>query len=58
VLDAIEATDGWVTNRVTADETLRIKGYLVVRRKGLDTRWADRGNVTAVCRAVAVEMVA
>ena len=168
VLDAIEATDGWVTNRVTpgkiilgelgdiesgvrqlirdrplevaevalpsghavlvptADETLRIKGYLVVRRnqvrdyidvaalsdrcgiphaahvlghlddyysdqrsagaegvatqlarqladprpadartikqlrdyKGLDTRWADGGNVTAVCRAVAVEMVA
>jgi hypothetical protein len=168
VLDAIEATDGWVTNRVTpgkiilgelgdiesgvrqlirnrplevaeitlpsghalrvptADETLRIKGYLVVRRnqvrdyidvaalsdrcgishaadvlghlddyyadqrgaeaagvatqlarqladprpadartikqlrdyKGLDTQWADWGNVTAVCRAVAVEMVA
>jgi hypothetical protein len=26
--------------------------------KGLDTRWADWGNVTAVCRAVAVEMVA
>lgn len=168
VLDAIEATGGWVTNRVTpgkiilgelgdiesgvrqlirnrplevaeitlpsghaprvptADETLRIKGYLVVRRnqvrdyidvaalsdrcgishaadvlghlddyysdqrsaeaagvatqlarqladprpadartikqlrdyKGLDTQWADWGNVTAVCRAVAVEMVA
>ena len=25
--------------------------------KGLDNRWADWGNVTAVCRAVAVEMV-
>ncbi|MCW2905798.1 MAG: hypothetical protein JWL68_587 [Actinomycetia bacterium] len=168
VLDAIEATDGWVTNRVTpgkiilrelgdiesgvrqlirnrplevaevalpsghvlrvptADETLRIKGYLVVRRnhirdyidvaalsdrcgishaadvlrhiddyysdqrgaenegvatqlarqladprpadartikqlrsyKDLDARWADWGNVTAVCRSLAVEMVA
>jgi hypothetical protein len=168
VLDAIEATDGWVTNRVTpgkiilgelgdiesgvrqlirnrplevaevalpsghvlrvptADETLRIKGYLVVRRnqvrdyidvaalsdrcgiihaadvlgrlddyysdqrgaeaagvatqlarqladprpadtrtikqlrdyKDLDPRWTDWGNVTAICRAVAVEMVA
>jgi len=54
VLEAIEATDGWVTNRVTPgkiilgelvelpsghvlrvptpDETLRIKGYLIVRR--------------------------
>src|ERR1039458_9784816 len=168
VLDAIEATDGWVTNRVTAgkiilgqlgdiesgvrqlirnrplevtevalpsghvlrvptaDETLRIKAYLVVRRnqvrdyidvaalsdrcgishaadvlrhiddyysdqrgleaegvatqlvrqladprpadtqtikqlrdyKGLDARWADWGNVTAICRSVAVEMLA
>ena len=167
VLEAIEATDGWVTNRVTPgkiilgelgdiesgvrqlirnrplevtevtlpsghvlrvltpDETLRIKGYLVVRRnqvrdyldvaalsdryeishsadvlghidayysdqrghgaegvatqlarqladprpadtrtilqlgqyKGLDARWTDWGNVTEVCRSVAVEMV-
>ena len=167
VLEAIEATDGWVTNRVTPgkiilgelgdiesgvrqlirnrplevtevslpsgqvlrvptpDETLRIKGYLIVRRnqvrdyldvaalsdrygithaadalrnidvyysdqrvpesagvatqlarqladpkpadartirqlgryKGLDARWADWGNVTAVCRSLAVEMV-
>ena len=167
VLEAIEATDGWVTNRVTPgkiilgelgdiesgvrqlirnkplevtevtlpsghvlrvptpDETLRIKGYLVVRRnqvrdyldvaalsdrygiphsadvlghvdayysdqrgpeaegvatqlarqladprpadartihqlsqyKGLDSRWTDWGNVTEVCRSVAVEMV-
>jgi hypothetical protein len=167
VLDAIEATDGWVTNRVTPgkiilgelggiesgvrqlirnrplevtevtlpsghvlraptpDETLRLKGYLVVRRnqvrdyldvaalsdrygishsadvlahidvyysdqrgpesagvatqlarqladprpadvrtirqlgqyKDLDARWADWGNVTDVCRRVAVEMV-
>jgi hypothetical protein len=166
VLEAIEATDGWVTNQVTPgkiilgelgdiesgvrqlirklplevtevalpsgqllrvptpDETLRIKGYLVVRRnqvrdyldvaalsdrfgipraadvlthidayyadqrgpgaqgvatqiarqlaaprpadartirqlgqyKDLDARWADWGNVTAVCRSVAVEM--
>src|SRR6202451_2986519 len=167
VLEAIEATDGWVTNRVTPgkiilgelgdiesgvrqlirngpleitevslpsghvlrvptpDETLRIKGYLVVRRnqvrdyldvaalsdrygishsadvlghidayysdqrgaesagvatqlarqladpkpadartirqldryKGLDERWTDWGNVTDVCRLLAVEMV-
>jgi len=167
VLEAIEATDGWVTNRVTPgkvilgelgdiesgvrqlirnrplevtevtlpsghalrvptpDETLRIKGYLIVRRnqvrdyldvaalsdrygishsadvlghidayysdqrgpeaegvatqlarqladprpadartiqqldqyKGLDARWTDWGNVTDVCRCVAVEMV-
>jgi hypothetical protein len=167
VLEAIEATDGWVTNRVTpgkiilgelgdiesgirqlirnkplevtevtlpsghvlrvptSDETLRIKGYLVVRRnqvrdyldvaalsdrygiphsadvlghidlyysdqrgpesegvatqlarqladprpadartirqlgqyKDLDVRWTDWGNVTEVCRCVAVEMV-
>ena len=167
VLEAIEATDGWVTNRVTPgkiilgelgdiesgvrqlirnkplevtevtlpsghvlrvptpDETLRIKGYLVVRRnqvrdyldvaalsdryriphsadvlghidvyysdqrgpesegvatqlarqladprpadartirqlgqyKDLDVRWTDWGNVTDVCRCVAVEMV-
>lgn len=167
VLGAIEATDGWVTNRVTPgkiilgelgdiesgvrqlvrsrplevtevtlpsghvlrvptpDETLRIKGYLVVRRnqvrdyldvaalsdrygishsadvlghidayysdqrgpgpqgvatqlarqladprpadtrtiqqlgqyKGLDARWTDWGNVTEVCRCVALEMV-
>jgi hypothetical protein len=167
VLEAIEATDGWVTNRVspgkiilgelggiesgvrqlirsrplevaevslpsghvlrvpTPDETLRIKGYLIVRRnqvrdyldvaalsdkygighaadvlghidayysdqrgpgpegvasqlarqladpkpadartigqlgryKGLDARWADWGNVTGVCRSLAVEMV-
>jgi hypothetical protein len=167
VLEAIEATDGWVTNRVTPgkiilgelgdiesgvrqlirnrplevtevtlpsghvlrvptpDETLRIKGYLVVRRnqvrdyldvaalsdrygiphsadvlahidlyysdqrgpesegvatqlarqladprpadvrtiqqlgqyKNLDPYWADWGNVTEVCRSVAVEMV-
>jgi hypothetical protein len=167
VLEAIEATDGWVTNRVapgkiilgelggiesgvrqlirkkplevveitlpsgqtlrvpTPEETLRIKGYLVVRRnqvrdyidvaalcdrigirhaaevlgdidrfysdqrppgslgvatqlarqladpqpadsrtvkqlrlyKELDSRWADWQNVTAVCRAVATEMV-
>jgi hypothetical protein len=167
VLEAIEATDGWVTNRVTPgkiilgelgdiesgvrqlirnrpleitevelpsghmlrvptpDETLRIKGYLIVRRnqvrdyldvaalsdrygiahaadvlghidtyysdqrgpeseavatqlarqladprpadartigqlgryKGLDARWTDWGNVTDVCRALAVEMV-
>lgn len=167
VLGAIEATDGWVTNRVTPgklilgelgdiesgvrqlirnrplevtevtlpsghvlrvptpDETLRIKGYLIVRRnqvrdylhvaalsdrygishsadvlghidayysdqrgpgpegvatqlarqlayprpadtrtiqqlgqyKGLDARWTDWGNVTEVCRCVAVEMV-
>src|SRR6266851_5357926 len=167
VLEAIEATDGWVTNRVTPgkvilgelgdiesgvrqlirnrpleltevtlpsghalrvptpDETLRIKGYLVVRRnqvrdyldvaalsdrygishsadvlghidayysdqrgpepegvatqlarqlaaprpadartiqqlgqyKDLDVRWTDWGNVTEVCRSVAVEMV-
>lgn len=166
VLEAIEATDGWVTNRVTPgkiilgelgdiesgvrqlirnrplevaevtlpsgqvlrvptpDETLRIKGYLIVRRnqvrdyldvaalsdkygithaadvlrhidayytdqrgpgpegvatqlarqladpkpadartitqlgryKGLDARWADWGNVTSVCRLLAVEM--
>ncbi len=166
VLEAIEATDGWVTNRVTPgkiilgdlgdiesgvrqlirsrplevtevslpsghvlrvptpDETLRIKGYLIVRRnqardyldvaaladrygiahaadvfrhidayysdqrgpgpegvatqlarqladpkpadartlgqlgryKGLDARWADWGNVTGVCRSLAVEM--
>ena len=167
VLESIEATDGWVTNRVspgkiilgelggiesgvrqlirtrplevaevslpsgqvlrvpTPDETLRIKGYLIVRRnqvrdyldvaalsdkygighaadvlghidayysdqrgpgpegvasqlarqladpkpadartigqlgryKGLDARWADWGNVTGVCRSLAVEMV-
>lgn len=167
VLEAIETTDGWVTNRVTPgkiilgelgdiesgvrqlirnrplevtevtlpsghalrvptpDETLRIKGYLVVRRnqvrdyldvaalsdrygiphsadvlghidayysdqrgpgpdgvatqlarqlanprpadartiqqlgqyKGLDPRWTDWGNVTEVCRCVALEMV-
>ncbi len=167
VLEAIEATDGWVTNRVTPgkiilgelgdiesgvrqlirnsplevtevtlpsghvlrvptpDETLRIKGYLIVRRnqvrdyldvaalsdrygishsadvlghidayysdqrgpgpegvatqlarqladprpadtrtiqqlgqyKGLDARWTDWGNVTEVCRSVALEMV-
>jgi hypothetical protein len=167
VLEAIEATDGWVTNRVTPgriilgelgdiesgvrqfirnkplevtkvtlpsghvlrvptpDETLRIKGYLIVRRnqvrdyldvaalsdrhgiphsadvlghidayysdqrgpesegvatqlarqladprpadartvqqlgqyKDLDLRWTDWGNVTDVCRRVAVEMV-
>ena len=167
VLEAVEATDGWVTNRVspgkiilgelggiesgvrqlirtrplevaevslpsgqvlrvpTPDETLRIKGYLIVRRnqvrdyldvaalsdkygiahaadvlghiddyysdqrgpgpegvasqlarqladpkpadartigqlgryKGLDARWADWGNVTGVCRSLAVEMV-
>lgn len=167
VLEAIEATDGWVTNRVTPgkiilgelgdiesgvrqlirnrplevtevtlpsghvlrvptpDETLRIKGYLIVRRnqvrdyldvaalsdrygishsadvlghidtyysdqrgpgpegiatqlarqladprpadartieqldqyKGLDKRWTDWGNVTEVCRSVALEMV-
>jgi hypothetical protein len=167
VLEAIEATDGWVTNRVTPgriilgelgdiesgvrqlirnkplevtkvtlpsghvlrvptpDETLRIKGYLIVRRnqvrdyldvaalsdrhgiphsadvlghidayysdqrgpesegvatqlarqladprpadartvqqlgqyKDLDVRWTDWGNVTDVCRRVAVEMV-
>ena len=167
VLEAIEATDGWVTNRVTPgkiilgelgdiesgvrqlirnkplevtevtlpsghvlrvptpDETLRIKGYLIVRRnqvrdyidvaalserygirhsadvlghvdvyysdqrgpesegvatqlarqladprpadavtiqqlgqyKDLDVRWIDWGNVTDVCRRVAVEMV-
>ena len=167
VLGAIEATDGWVTNRVTPgkiilgelgdiesgvrqlirsrplevtevtlpsghvlrvptpDEILRIKGYLVVRRnqvrdyldvaalsdrygishsadvlghidayysdqrgpgpqgvatqlarqladprpadtrtiqqlgqyKGLDARWTDWGNVTEVCRCVALEMV-
>lgn len=167
VLEAIEATDGWVTNRVTPgriilgelgdiesgvrqlirnkplevtkvtlpsghalrvptpDETLRIKGYLIVRRnqvrdyldvaalsdrhgiphsanvlghidayysdqrgpesegvatqlarqladprpadartiqqlgqyKDLDMRWTDWGNVTDVCRRVAVEMV-
>jgi hypothetical protein len=167
VLEAIEATDGWVTNRVTPgkiilgelgeiesgvrqlirnrplevtevslpsgqvlrvptpDETLRIKGYLIVRRnqvrdyldvaaladrhgiahaadvlrhidayysdqrgpepegvatqlarqladpkpadartlgqlgqyKGLDARWTDWGNVTDVCRSLAVEMV-
>jgi len=167
VLEAIEATDGWVTNRVTLgkiilgelgdiesgvrqlirnrplevtevtlpsghvlrvptpDETLRIKGYLVVRRnqvrdyldvaalsdrygisrsadvlghidayysdqrgagpkgvatqlarqladprpadartteqldqyKGLDERWTAWGNVTEVCRSVALEMV-
>ncbi len=166
VLEAIEATDGWVTNRVTPgkiilgelgdiesgvrqlirnrplevaevslpsgqvlrvptpDETLRIKGYLIVRRnqvrdyldvaalsdkygiahagdvlrhidayytdqrgpgpegvatqlarqladpkpadartitqlgryKGLDARWAAWGNVTSVCRSLAVEM--
>ena len=166
VLEAIEATDGWVTNRVTPgkiilgelgdiesgvrqlirsrplevaevslpsgqvlrvptpDETLRIKGYLIVRRnqvrdyldvaalsdkygiahaadvlrridayytdqrgpgpegvatqlarqladpkpadariigqlgryKGLDARWADWGNVTGVCRSLALEM--
>jgi len=166
VLEAIEATDGWVTNRVTPgkiilgelgdiesgvrqlirsrplevaevslpsgqvlrvptpDETLRIKGYLIVRRnqvrdyldvtalsdkygighaadvlrhidayysdqrgpgpegvatqlarqladprpadtrtigqlgryKGLDARWVDWGNVTGVCRSLAVEM--
>ena len=167
VLEAIEATEGWVTNRVTPgkiilgelgdiesgvrqlirnrplevtevtlpsghvlrvptpDETLRIKGYLIVRRnqvrdyldvaalsdryglphsadvlghidayysdqrgagpegvatqlarqladprpadarsieqldqyKGLDERWTDWGNVTEVCRSVALEMV-
>src|SRR6202046_3319444 len=167
VLEAIEATDGWITNRVTPgkvilgelgeiesgvrqlirnvplevvevtlptgqalrvaspDETLRIKGYLIVRRnqvrdyldvsalsdrygiahaadvlrhidtyysdergseseavghqlarhladprpadartigqlgryKGLDARWTDWGNVTGVCRSLAVEMV-
>jgi len=167
VLEAIEATDGWVTNRVspgkiilgelgdiesgvrqlirsrplevtevslpsgqvlrvpTPDETLRIKGYLIVRRnqvrdyldvaalsdkygiahaadvlrhiddyysdqrgpgpegvasqlarqladpkpadartigqlgryKDLDARWADWGNVTGICRSLAVEMV-
>ncbi len=167
VLEAIEATDGWVTNRVTPgkiilgelgdiesgvrqlirnrpvevtevelpsghvlrvptpDETLRIKGYLMVRRnqvrdyldvaaladrygiahaadvlrdiddyysdqrgpelegvatqlarqladpkpadaratgqldryKGLDARWTNWGNVTGVCRSLAVEMV-
>ncbi len=167
VLEAIEATDGWVTNRVTPgkiilgelgdiesgvrqlirnrllevtevelpsghvlrvptpDETLRIKGYLIVRRnqvrdyldvaalsdrygiahaadvlrhidtyysdqrgpeseavatqlarqladprpadvrtigqlgryKGLDARWTDWGNVTDVCRSLAVEIV-
>ncbi|MFY9927565.1 MAG: hypothetical protein WAK82_06135 [Streptosporangiaceae bacterium] len=167
VLEAIEATDGWVTNRVTPgkiilgelgdiesgvrqlirnrplevtevslpsgqalrvptpDETLRIKGYLIVRRnqvrdyldvaaladsygiahaadvlrhvdayysdqrgpetegvatqlarqladpkpgdartvgqldrhKGLDARWTDWGDVTDVCRSLAVEMV-
>ena len=167
VLEAVEATDGWVTNRVspgkiilgelggiesgvrqlirtrplevaevslpsghvlrvpTPDETLRIKGYLIVRRnqvrdyldvaalsdkygiahaadvlrhiddyysdqrgpgpegvasqlarqladpkpadtrtigqlgryKGLDVRWTDWGNVTDVCRSLAVEMV-
>ena len=167
VLEAVEATDGWVTNRVspgkiilgelggiesgvrqlirtrplevaevslpsgqvlrvpTPDETLRIKGYLIVRRnqvrdyldvaalsdkygighaadvlghidayysdqrgpgpegvasqlarqladpkpadartigqlgryKDLDVRWADWGNVTGVCRSLAVEMV-
>lgn len=167
VLEAIEATDGWVTNRVTPgkiilgdlgdiesgirqlirnrplevtevtlpsgqvlrvptpDETLRIKGYLIVRRnqvrdyldvaaladrygiahaagvlrhidvyysdqrgpesqdvatqlarqlanprpadsrtiqqldryKGLDARWTNWGNVTSVCRSLAVEMV-
>jgi hypothetical protein len=167
VLEAIEATDGWVTNRVTPgkiilgelgdiesgvrqlirnrplevaevtlpsgqvlrvptpDETLRIKGYLTVRRnqvrdyidvaalsdrygiphsadvlghidayysdqrgpgpegvatqlarqladprpadvrtilqlgqyKGLDAPWTDWGNVTAICRSVALEMV-
>ncbi len=167
VLEAIEATDGWVTNRVTPgkiilgelgdiesgvrqlirnrplevaeaelpsghvlrvptpDETLRIKGYLIVRRnqvrdyldvaalsdrygiahaadvlrhidayysdqrgpesegvatqlarqladprpaaartiaqlgryKGLDARWTEWGNVTDVCRSLAVEMV-
>jgi hypothetical protein len=167
VLEAIEATDGWVTNRVSPgkiilgelgdiesgvrqlirsrplevtevslpsgqvlrvpspDETLRIKGYLIVRRnqvrdyldvaalsdkygiahaadvlrhiddyysdqrgpgpegvasqlarqladpkpadartigqldryKDLDARWADWGNVTGVCRLLAVEMV-
>ena len=168
VLEAIEATDGWVTNRVTPrkiilgelgdiesgvrqlirnrllevtevelpsghvlrvptpDETLRIKGYLIVRRnqvrdyldvaalsdrygiahaadvlrhidtyysdqrgpeseavlrpsspgnlqtlgqltlvrsaqlgryRGLDARWTDWGNVTDVCRSLAVEMV-
>ena len=166
VLEAVEATDGWVTNRVTPgkiilgelgdiesgvrqlirtrpleiteielpsgqplrvptpDETLRIKGYLIVRRnqvrdyldvaalsdrygvphsalvlagidqyyadqrgpdaegvatqlarqladprpadrrtvtqlssyKGLDTRWTNWENVTAVCRALAAEM--
>lgn len=166
VLEAIEATEGWVTNRVTPgkiilgeladvesgvrqlirsrplevtevelpsgqklrvptpDETLRIKGYLIVQRnqvrdyldvaalsdrygiprsaqvlaridlyyadqrgpdaqgvatqlarqlaaprpadqrtigqlgsyKGLDARWADWGNVTGVCRSLAVEM--
>jgi len=27
------------------------------RYKGLDARWTDRGNVTGVCRSLAVEMV-
>jgi hypothetical protein len=92
-LEVAEVTlpPGHVLRVPTADETLRIKGYLVVRRnqvrdyidvaalsdrcgivhaadartieqlrhyKDLDVRWADWGNVTAVCRAVAVEMVA
>ena len=54
VLDAIEATDGWVTNRVTPDaRTIQQLGQY----KGLDARWADWENVTGVCRSVAVEMV-
>jgi hypothetical protein len=128
LLEVAEVTlpSGHVLRVPTADETLRIKGYLVVRRnqvrdyidvaalsdrcgifhaadvlghlddyysdqrsaeaagvatqlvrqladprpadartikqlrhyKDLDPRWADWGNVTAVCRAVAVEMAA
>jgi hypothetical protein len=117
-LEVAEVTlpSGHVLRVPTADETLRIKGYLIVRRnqvrdyidvaalsdlghlddyysdqrsaeaegvatqlarqladprpadartikqlrdyKGLDTRWTDWKNVTAVCRAVAVGMAA
>ncbi len=49
VLEAIEATDGWVTNRVTPGK--------IILGEGLDARWTDWGNVTDVCRSLAVEMV-
>ena len=63
----VELPSGHVLRVPTPDERLRIKGFprpadartigQLGRYKGLDARWTDWGNVTDVCRSLAVEMV-